>query len=477
MGSMHPLRHLSIRAKITLWFSFALVLVTILAGGIVLLAADQIIQKSVRDSLTQTIEANVDEVEYIADDDIDEMNDVDEYISCGNGFIEIDDDFLRYVNEVHVSLYESDGTLVYGDNPISRESSTLAFDNGVLQDADVNGTKYYLFDRQLEGDGLEGLWIRGIVSEEQGRSQISDIIHTISVMLPILMVIAIVGGYIIARRAFKPVADISDAAEKIRMGNDLGRRIEIGEGNDEVHQLAATFNKMFERLEHSFKAERQFSSDASHELRTPLSVISAQCELSLSTSQTDAEYTEALETIQRQTNKMNRLVDDLLQMTRLQLNVQRYPLTTIDLAEVTIANCEDLAMLKTNGIELSCETTKAAPINGNADLVSQLIVNLVGNAYRYGKEHGHIHVTVAIDDGDKFAKIKVEDDGRGISDSDLPHIFDRFFQADESRSLGGTGLGLSISKEIMKLHGGTISVQSVLGKGTVFTCAFPSLKS
>ncbi len=465
-------RGLSIRAKITLWFSAFLVVIVAITYFVVLFVSNQVIQSGVRDSLVETVEHNVDEIEYyasISEDDL--ADDVDYFVNYGNGFLEIDDDFLDEINEVYTSLCLADGSLFYGENPIQRDLGEVAFVDGEVQEASVDGITYYIYDRELTDEGLDGLWLRGVVSEERGAVQLTSISKLSLIALPSLVLLAIVGGWLISRRTLRPIQQISDEVAQIREGEDLNRRIDIGEGTDELHQLADQFNAMFERLDESFAAQQQFVSDASHELRTPLSVILVQCELALEDDSPSAEEArEALEVIQRQSKKMSRLVDDMLDITRMELHSERYEKETLDLGELVDDTCSDLALIGENNITLTWDVPKELPVyvHGNSELLTRLLVNLVGNAYRYGQHGGHTQVKLMTDDGE-WCRLSVKDDGIGIADDEQKRIFDRFYQVDGSRSSDGSGLGLAMVAEIAEFHGGSVQVESELGKGSTFT--------
>lgn len=385
--------------------------------------------------------------------------------------MEIDDDFLDQVNEVYTALYHTDMALLYGENPISRETAGLGFVDAAVQRLKVKGTAYYVFDRRLELEGLEGLWLRGVVSEKQGITQISDVIRISLLVLPALVLVSAVGGYQLARRMLRPIQEISASAAHIGTGSDLQERIDLGEGRDELHQLADSFNGMFQRLEEAFEAERQFASDASHELRTPVSVITAQCEFSLEQRRTAEEYEQALRTIQRQGGKMARLIHDMLDFTRLERRADSYAMEEVDLAELVRSACEDLALIQERGIRLRCEAEGEAMFYGNRQLLSRMLANLVSNAYRYGKEGGHI--LVRLQGGEQGLELSVADDGIGIAPEEQGKIFKRFYQADRSRTGVGTGLGLSMVSEIVRFHGGRVSVESVLGQGSCFVVQLP----
>jgi len=216
------MKHLSIRAKITLWFSAILIVVVALTYLVILSVSGQTIQKTIQDNLIQTVEDNVDEIEYYTSIDFEDMaEDPDFYLRYGDGYIQIDDDFLDKVNQIYTSLYQSDGTLIYGVNPVSLETADIAFTDSQTQKITIDGTLYYIYDRKLKLAGLEDLWLRGIVSETQGTAELSSISRTSLILLPSLLILAIIGGNLIARRALHPIRQITDTASKIRQGDDL----------------------------------------------------------------------------------------------------------------------------------------------------------------------------------------------------------------------------------------------------------------
>ncbi|MBE5928690.1 MAG: HAMP domain-containing histidine kinase [Lachnospiraceae bacterium] len=465
------MKRLSIGTKITIWFSLMLLAVVALTYWIIITISGGVLQKTVRDNLIEAVEHNVDEIEFYSDiNDMEIMNSMDYYVQYGTGVLEVDDDFLDEVNEVYTSLCKSDNELMYGENPIIREANEFEFSDSVIQKVTVDGVLYYIYDRKLTYEGLEDLWLRGVVSEEQGDLQLASITKTSLVLLPLLNLIAILGGYIIARRMLRPIKYISDTAAEISQGVDLKKRIDIGKGKDEIHKLADNFNNMFDRLDKSFQTEKQFTSDVSHELRTPMSVIMAQCELALEDSQTNEEYKEALETIYRQGGKMSRLINDMLDFTRLELNTGKYVKENTDMSGLTESVCLDMMLIKENGITLQCDVCDNIFINGNRELLTRLLTNLISNAYRYGKQDGNIWVNLAEDE--ENIVLSVKDDGIGIEPEAQEKIFKRFYQADSSRHGEGTGLGLSMVKEIAAFHGGTVAVESKLGEGATFICKF-----
>lgn len=463
------MRSLSIRFRITFWFTVALVIVALFTCFVVLSVSNRIIQKTIRDNLIETVENNVDEIEFYKT--MDNGNDVDHYVAYKTGYLEIDDDFLDEVNQVYTALYSSDGSLLYGENPIAKDVSGLKLTDSKIREIKADGTVYYIFDRKLTAEGLEGLWLRGIVSEEQGTEQITSITGLSLILLPVLVLIASIGGYLLTRRMLRPIQKISETAQQIGKENDLKKRIDIGTGDDELHQLTKSFNDMFEKLEEAFEAERQFTSDASHELRTPMSVITSQCEFILEMPRSAEEYEDALRVIQRQSRKMTGLINDMLDFTRLENGTDRYSREEVDMSELVSSVCSDMALIKENGISLEFDVESGVHFNGNRELLSRLLMNLISNAYRYGKENGHILVRLIT--GEKTIELSVADDGIGVAREEQEKIFRRFYQSDYSRSGVGMGLGLSMAYEIAKFHGGRIQVESELGKGSTFVLCLP----
>ncbi len=331
--------------------------------------------------------------------------------------------------------------------------------------------EYYIFDRKLTLRDGDDMWVRGVISANQGTIQLMSVFHLSYIILPLLVVLAILGGYILAGRMLSPISKMSDTVQQIQEGDDLHRRIEIGNGKDELHQLAGGFNQMFDRLEDSFQREKRFTSDASHELRTPLSVILAQCEVILEDEKNANDYVNALQCVERQGKKMSKLINDMLEIGRLESNATRYLFTNLNLSDVISDVCFDLGMIQEKGIQLEYHVTPDIFLHSNQELITRLITNLISNAYRYGKTNGHIFVELS--DSKDTVSLTIEDDGIGIAEEEQAHVFERFYQVNKSRTGNGSGLGLSLVNEIMKLHHGSVTLTSVLDHGTTFICIFP----
>jgi heavy metal sensor kinase len=232
-------------------------------------------------------------------------------------------------------------------------------------------------------------------------------------------------------------------------------------------------NHTFARLQASFDRQAQFTADASHELRTPLSVMLTQTQTALARERTAAEYRESLTACQRAAQRMRRLTESLLTLARLDSGETATRREPCDLGRITSEAVELLRPLaEQQGVSLAVELAPA-PCSGDAEQLAQVVTNLVTNAIYHNRPGGSVQVRLASQTG--AVALSVCDTGQGIAPEDLPHIFDRFFRADQARSgaSGRTGLGLAITKAIVEAHGGSIEVVSELGYGRTFTVRLP----
>ena len=288
-----------------------------------------------------------------------------------------------------------------------------------------------------------------------------------------------VGGAFLARRALRPIDDVSNTARAIAEAGDLGRRIPVPRARDEVGRLAATFNGMLARLEALFKAQQRFTADISHELRTPLTTIRGNLDLIRRTRVADDA---SLDAAQGEIERMTRLVGDLLLLAQADagLPIRRAP---VALDAVMVEVFEQMRAIA-GGVKVGVGAEDAIAVAGDADRLKQLMINLVGNAIQYTPPGGSVTLNLKRQDG--WAVFSVSDTGPGIPPEHLPHIFERFYRVDKSRSRyeagangasSGAGLGLSIAQWIAQSHGGRIEAKSEVGKGTVFTVYLPELRS
>lgn len=265
---------------------------------------------------------------------------------------------------------------------------------------------------------------------------------------------------------------ITQTAREISEGDDLSRRIGLGEGRDEIYTLAAEFDKMFARLEEAFEREKQFTSDASHELRTPTAIIISQCEYTIEQAETLDEAKKALEAVLDQAERIARLLSQLLMLTRADKNHKKLNLETVDLSELTTMVAEQQQeSADIRGISIQTNIQPGLIIQGDETMLMRMLINLMDNGIKYGREGGWLKVELRLEDGMIFGSVM--DNGVGIAPEHLDKVWNRFWQGDPARGGNGAGLGLSMVKWIVEAHGGSVNVRSTLGEGTEFTFVLP----
>lgn len=316
------------------------------------------------------------------------------------------------------------------------------------------------------------VYIRGICPVGETTQAFDAVAKNALYLIPAFIIIAAIGAYIITRKTIRPVEKITESAQEISSGNDLSKRLDTGNAPYEIHKLGETFNDMFTRLQSSFENEKRFTSDASHELRTPLAVIKAECEYALSENADENDRIEALESINEQNKKMTSLVSSLLAVTRAEQGTTRFKLEKGNLSELVNDVCKNFKTTK--NIQLGFHIDNGIEINMNTTLITQLIENLLSNADKYGKENGNIDVNLYTKKDNIILSVK--DNGIGISEEDLPKIWNRFYRADSSRSeTEGFGLGLSLVKKIAEIHSAECFAKSEINKYTEISIIFKKI--
>jgi signal transduction histidine kinase len=275
----------------------------------------------------------------------------------------------------------------------------------------------------------------------------------------------------LAKQATNPIERISQAASHIVSAQDLKQRLPMPKTNDEIAALTMTINDMLERLDKFFQAQIRLSADVSHELRTPLTAIRGNVDLLRRGAASDpVELHEALSIIDAQLDRMSRIVADLLLLSQadagMSLRLDKVELDTI------VLDVYRQARVIANGVNIQLGHEDQAVVNGDADRLQQLLINLVTNAIKNTPPGGR--VTLSLFREREWVRVVVEDTGRGIAPDSLPHIFERFYQASPHSGQKGSGLGLSIAQWIANAHHGHITVESELHKGSVFTLWLPA---
>jgi heavy metal sensor kinase len=318
---------------------------------------------------------------------------------------------------------------------------------------------------------------RFIIEEGSLESRITAPLHAwlaaLIFGLAILVLLAVLGGYLLVQRSLNPVLRIIHSAERISSHN-LSERLPVPDTRDELEQLSTALNGMIRRLDGSFRHTQRFLADASHELRTPLTILQSALENMTDRTDSTGEIHALAHTALEEIERLRRIVEALFALSRLDAGEAMEETRTFDLAELAATTADQMCLLaEDKNISVRCSFREPVMVHGDPGRLKQVVVNLLDNAIKYTSMGGDIEVCVSQQDGTAF--LQVTDNGIGIPAAALPHVFERFFRVDKARTreLGGAGLGLSIVKSICDAHDGHVEVHSREGKGSRFVVALP----
>jgi two-component system OmpR family sensor kinase len=465
---------MTIRTKLILWYSGLLTFIIILFGVIVFAFMRWTLISSIDNTLQETASQVISNSRAFP---------VGEFSSPESVSVRLPPLDVFRASGVYVQVWD-----ISGEAPQFAAASqnisdlTISLDPTALERTTPSYNNVQFGDNELRVLTRPVLLPNGvvIVSVQVGASlqTVNDSVDRLLTILMVSMGTAIIGsvvvGLLLADRALQPIDDIIQAAERITETDDLTTRLDWRGPMDELGRMTTVFNHMMNRLEHLFGVQQRFVADVSHELRTPLTAIRGNLELAQRYGMDDMTQ----EAIASEIGRMGRMVDDLLLLARADYGGMHLDLGPLDLdTVVSEAFREAKAIIHARGDDLTVEMGRfeAVRVNGNSDRLKQLLLNLVGNAVKFTPPGGTIKLSVS-QEGD-YAVMRVADTGIGIAEEDIPHVFDRFYQAESSRANSekdvGTGLGLSICKWIAEAHGGHIKVESLIGRGTTFTIAIP----
>ena len=295
------------------------------------------------------------------------------------------------------------------------------------------------------------------------------------IIIPLALLLAGFSAYLIAKKAFKPVNDIIATANEISAAT-LNKRLDIPRANDEIKFLSLTLNSMIERLDKTFRSHRQFIADASHEIRTPLTVVQTELELSLNKIK-DKQTSESIKISLNEIEKLSGLTNSLLTLARIDASKSALEKSSVRLDELIMECAQKLRwMAEQNKSKINILVDEVVEIEGDNDKIKSIILNLLENAIKYSGDSKEVKIELK-QAGRDFVNIFVRDNGEGINQKDIPHLFERFYRSNEIRStVDGNGLGLAIVKEFVDMHSGKIDVKSRPGE-TVFTVKLPRAQS
>ena len=298
-----------------------------------------------------------------------------------------------------------------------------------------------------------------------------DVLTACLISIPVVLVVTSLGGWVMARRALRPLRTIDAKLQDIQ-ATDLSRRIDVYPADGELASLVTTVNGLLDRLDRSFVSLRQFAADVSHELQTPLTVMKSAIEHARSRAPVERE-SRVIEDLAEEITNMSAVITSLRTLALADASLPKERTEPVNLSAITAEVAELISALgETHGVSVTASIEPDVTVRGDSVRLKQVLLNLGDNAVKYTPTGGH--VAVDLTSGVNEAVIRVTDTGSGIPAAHLPHIFDRFYRIESSRGgAEGTGLGLAIVKRIVEVHGGTIEVDSVEGRGSRFTVRLP----
>jgi heavy metal sensor kinase len=463
----------SLAFRLTAWYTLLLGATFILVAAVTFYGLQHYLRSNAQDSLRR----RVTEVEQIlrrapvttADDAIAQEVELHLAPEANNRFVRV----TRFPGKVvYLSGPPSDGSFnrfdVAGRLPAGSTKTAAEFVSTLLPDQ-------HLIVGATSIDTVSGRYVLEIGSSMLAiETALARLIDLLGVLLPTLIGCAAVGAYLLVTWALRPVDRLSQTAEQISLQN-LSLRLPVVATGDALERLSISLNNMLGRLRDSVQSSRRFLADASHELRTPLTVIKGELqELSSEAGLTGDAMRERVGSVLEEVARLEHLVSGLLMLSRLDAGETQRERTELDLAELARSTAEQMRLMaEDRGISIELSGLLPTVIQGDRSRIKQIIVNLLDNAIRFTPARGSVILRTTEDAG--YALLEVMDTGIGIPKASLPHVFERFYRADEARSRddGGAGLGLSIVRSICSMHGADIEVSSRLGEGSCFRVRFP----
>jgi len=456
---------LTLRARLTIWYTGLLAGVLILFGTAVYLLLSFLLTQQINDTLLRTAE----DIRSTA------IRSVDGEV------IAFPPQALALTAGVGVQLRRNDGEVAYQDpgmEELSLAPLNLNERSAVFRTETIGNDNYrvmtYPLLLQPEDEVIGFLQLAS--SLEASQQALQNLLVLMVVGGVVAAVVAGIVGWSTAGAALRPLYKVTETALRITRADDLSRRIPTsGPPRDEVGRLTLAFNETLERLETLFETQRRFLADVSHELRTPLTTIRGNVDLIDRMEQMDRE---SLEAIKAEVDRMTRMVNDLLLLAKAETGSLPLAMEEIELDTLMLDVFKQANLLASEGVEVEIGREDQVRVIGDRDRLRQVLLNLIANALDHTPSGGT--VTLALACVEDWARLTVTDTGSGIPNDELPHIFERFYRIDRSRRRnhsGGAGLGLSIAYWITRSHNGRIEVASEEGKGTTFSVWLPRLEN
>ena len=395
------------------------------------------------------------------------INKMPEWEEAEHSQVEVNPTFFQ-IQDISGKIIFRSANLLEGQlsgGPLNDKDSFL---NG-----EINGQKIRLGQFLLKNDSGNTLGqITIAVSQQESHAILINLIWVLLTSFPIVLLVQFFASSIAASRSIKPVHQLIKTASGISDSN-ISTRLDLPAHKDELYQLMQTINDLLARIERSMIQQKQFTSDASHEIRTPLSAIRGTLEVLIRKPREAQVYEEKIATIIEQVDRLDLLLEQLLQIARIdsdQPTIKREQINLSDTVSAFFTKCKKIAGEK--NITIHQHLPKKVMVWGDKLYIELILANLINNGLKYGNMNGNLFLNWDED----LKTLSIKDDGIGISEENLPKVFDRFYRADASRSskIKGNGLGLSIVKKLAEIQNIKLEVESSIGIGTTFNLQFPS---
>lgn len=397
----------------------------------------------------------------------------------------IDNDLLRIIDSTNYSVLIGDEVIIYDYFKKSKiyssvDSSSLIINEELL--SKIRNEGEYAFKQNgreavglLYSNDFRRFVVISSAIDIYGVTKLKNLFWVLIIGFFVSLAVIILIGRFFAWQALKPIINVISEVSSISASN-LSQRVNEGNGNDEIARLAITFNKMLERLDNAFKMQKSFVSNASHELRTPLASITSQIEVILMKRRNEEEYKEVLNSVLDDARGLTNLTNNLLEIARSEQDIHTMKVAEVRLDELLLQTQSDFILrnptlaIDINITDSSDDEDHELAVAGNENLLKLVFVNLIDNALKFSDNKP---VSINIEYRNDDVKISVKDQGIGINQDDIPHLFEPFYRAGNAQSKKGHGIGLSLIHKVVALHNGTIEISSKPGEGTVIELFLP----
>lgn len=456
---------MSLRSRLTLLYSTLVMGVLLVFGSVVYLLVSVLLIDHIDNQLEATVKdiVNVTRVNPVGDISVIKFPPLD------------------MTANVYVQIWGRNGRLMTSSPSLSQineslDPANLGINYPVYHETRFRGVHLRVLTAPLTIDGRSVGTLQAATSLDVVDAAREVLLYIMGVATVVAVVLAAFGSWLAVGRALAPLDAITETTEQINRADDLARRIPYdGPRHDEIGGLIEAFNQTLERLETLFTSQQRFLADVSHELRTPLTVIKGNVDLMRRMKSLDEE---SLTSIDQEAGRLTRLVGGLLLLAQAESGSVSLNMKLVELDTLLLEVFQEMKVLAGEKIQLHLTEIDQIQVNGDRDRLKQVLLNLVGNAIQYTPQGGDVFLSLGI--VAEQARLIIRDTGPGIPAEDLPHIFERFYRAEKSRTRGkttGFGLGLSIAHWIVDKHGGRIEVDSKDGWGTTFCIWLPLISN